>query len=112
MKKEAVSVVSHSGSGSTHKELVLFVVLVTKSCPTCGHKDVTPWTIAHQASLSVEFFRQEYWSGLPFPSPECLPHSGIESMSPSLAGRFFTAELPGKPQKELVDFRQITKSLG
>ena len=104
--------VSHSGSGSTHKKLVLFVVLVTKSCPTCDHKDVTQWTVAHQASLSMEFSRQEYWSGLPFPSPEYLPHSEFESMSPALASRFFTAEPPGKPQKELVDFRQTTKSLG
>ena len=38
--------------------------LVAKSCPTLG----TPWTVAHQASLSMGFFRQEYWSGLPFPS--------------------------------------------
>jgi len=65
--------VSHSGSGSTHKKLVLFIVLVTKSCPTCGHKDVTQWTVAHQPSLSMEFSRQEHWSGLPFPSPEYLP---------------------------------------
>ena len=43
-------------------------VLVTQSCPTL----VTPWTVAHQAPLSMEFSRQEYWSGLPFPSPEAL----------------------------------------
>ena len=39
---------------------------------------VTPWTAAHQAPPSMEFSRQEYWSGLPFPSPEDLPHPGIE----------------------------------
>ena len=50
---------------------------------------VTPWTVAHQAPLSVEFSRQEYWSGLPFPSPEDLPDPGIEPMSPALAGGFF-----------------------
>ena len=75
----------------------------------------TPWTVAHQAPLPVEFPRQEYWSGLPFPSPGDLYKPGIEPVSlasPALAGRFFTAELPGKPQKELVDFRQITTSLG
>ena len=44
----------------------------------------TPCTIAHQASLSVEFSRQEYWSGLPFPSPGHLPDSGIKPGSPSL----------------------------
>ena len=44
----------------------------------------TPWTVAHQASLSMEFSRQEYWSGLPFPSPGDLPDPGIEPGSPSL----------------------------
>ena len=61
---------------------------------------VTPWTAACQAPLSVGFSRQEYWSGLPFPSPGNLPDPGIEPsspVSPSLAGRFFTTESPGKP---------------
>ena len=44
----------------------------------------TPWTIAHQASLSMGFPRQEYWSGLPFPSPGELPHPGIKPRSPAL----------------------------
>ena len=44
---------------------------------------VTPWTVAHQASLSMEFSRQEYWSGLPFPSPEELPNPGTEPWSPA-----------------------------
>ena len=57
---------------------------------------VTPWTVAHQAPLPMGFFRQEYWSGLPFPSPGDLPNPGIEPTSPTLAGRFFTAEPPGK----------------
>jgi len=43
------------------------------------------------------FLRQEYWSGLPFPSPEDLPNLGIEPMSPALAGIFFTTESLGKP---------------
>ena len=51
---------------------------------------VTPWTVAHQAPLVHGFSRQEYWSGLPFPSPEYLPNPGIEPRSPALAGRFFT----------------------
>ena len=50
----------------------------------------TPWTIAHQALLSIEFPRKEYWSGLPFLSPEDLPDLGIKPMSSALAGRFFT----------------------
>ena len=60
----------------------------------------TPWTIAHQAPLSMGFTRQEYWSGLPFPSSGDLPNAGIKCkppMSPALAGRFFTTEQPGKP---------------
>ena len=61
---------------------------------------VTPWTVAHQAPLSMEFSRQENWSGLTFPSPGYLPDPGIKpksSTSPALAGRFFTTEPPGKP---------------
>ena len=51
----------------------------------------TPWTVARQAPLSMGFFRQEYWSGLPCPPPGDLPHPGIEpvSLSPALAGGFF-----------------------
>ena len=44
----------------------------------------TPWTVASQAPLSMEFSRKEYWSGLPFPSPEDLPHPGIKPRSPAL----------------------------
>ena len=53
----------------------------------------TPWTIAHQAPLSMEFSRQEYWSGLLFSIPGDLPNPGIKTMSfkyPTLVGRFFT----------------------
>ena len=58
---------------------------------------VTPWTAALQAALSMEFTRQEYWSGFPFPSPGNLPDPRIEHVSPALAGRFFTAEPLGSP---------------
>jgi len=51
---------------------------------------VIPWTVAHQAPLSIEFSRQEYCSGGPFPSPRNLPDSGIKPGSPELAGGFFT----------------------
>ena len=53
----------------------------------------TAWTVVHQAPLFMGFSRQEYWSGLPFPSPEDLPNAGIEPMSLmslELAGGFFT----------------------
>ena len=58
---------------------------------------VTPWTVARQAPLSMEFPRQEYWSGLPFLLPGDLPDPGIEPTSLALAGRCFTTELPGRP---------------
>ena len=61
---------------------------------------VTPWTVAHQAPLSMGFPRQEYWSGLPFSSPGTLPDPGIEPtslVSPALAGRFFTINPTAKP---------------
>ena len=51
---------------------------------------VTPWTVALQAPLSMGFSKQEHWSGLPFPSPGDLSNPGIKSISPALAGRFFT----------------------
>ena len=50
-----------------------------------------------RAPLSMGFSRQEYWSGLPFPSTGDLPDPGTETTSPALAGRFFTTEPPGKP---------------
>ena len=53
---------------------------------------------AWQVSLSMGFPRQEYRNGLPFPSPGDLPDPGIEPVSPALAGGFFIAEIPGKPQ--------------
>ena len=55
----------------------------------------TAWTAARQAPLCMGFPRQEYWSGLPFPSPGDLPNLGIEPASPALAGGIFTAEPPG-----------------
>ena len=59
---------------------------------------VTPWAIVHQAPLSMEFSRQESWSGLPFSSPTDLPDPGIETGSTVSQGDFFffTAEPPGK----------------
>ena len=55
----------------------------------------TPWTIAHQAPVSMGFPRKDYWSGLPFPSPVDFPEPGIETTSPALQDSFIT-ELPGK----------------
>ena len=61
---------------------------------------VTPWTVAHQALLSMGFSRQESWSGLPFSPPGDLPSPGMEPASPvapALAGRVFTTLPPPKP---------------
>ena len=63
--------------------------LVTKSCPSL----VTPWTVACQAPLSVGFSIQEYWSGLPFPSPGDLPDPGIKPRSPALQAHSSPTEL-------------------
>ena len=66
---------------------------------------VTPWTVVHQAPLSMGFSRQDYWSGLPFPPPGDLSDPGIEPESPAspgLAGGFFTTEPAGKPLKRLL----------
>ena len=62
--------------------------LVTKSCLILA----TPWTVAQQAPLSMGFSRQEYWSGLPFPSPEDLPNLGIKPKSPALQADSLPAE--------------------
>ena len=54
-----------------------------------------PWTVAYKAPLSMEFSRQEYWSGLPLPSPGDLPEPGIEPGSPSLQADALLSEPPG-----------------
>ena len=63
--------------------------LVAKSCPTLA----TPWTVACQGPLSMGFSRQEYWSGLLFPSPEDLPDPGIEPRSLALQANSLPTEL-------------------
>ena len=58
----------------------------------------TLWTVAHQAPLSIGFSREEYWSGLPFPSPGDLPDPGIEPRSPALQADALPSEPPRKPE--------------
>ena len=77
---------------------------------------VTLWAIDHQASLSMEFPREEYWSGLPFPPPRYLPDPGIEPMSlvsPALAGGFFTTSITWEAQgrRVLKNFLVLEKTL-
>ena len=62
----------------------------------------TPWTVAHQAPLSMGFSRQEYWSGLPFPSPGNLPNPRIKPRSPTLQADTLTSEPPGSSGHNLV----------
>ena len=65
---------------------------------------VTPWTVAHQSSLSMGFFRQKYWTGLPYPTPRDLPDPGIECtslMSPTLTAVSLTLASPGRPNDSL-----------
>ena len=64
---------------------------------SCVRLFATPWTVAYQAPPPMGFSRQEYWSGLPFPSPEDLPDPGIEHRSPTLQADVLTSESPGKP---------------
>ena len=70
----------------------------TKSCPTLA----TPWTVACQAPLSMGFSRQEYWSGLPFPSPRNLTDPGIKPRSPAMQAEALTSEPPGNPKYNIV----------
>ena len=67
-------------------------VKVAQSCLTL----CDPWTVAHQAPLSMGFSRQEYWSGMPFPSPGDLPDPGIKPRSPTLQADALTSAPPGK----------------
>ena len=91
---------------------VLFITVFPEQCLTISRKIVsvshsvmsdscvTPWTVACQAPLSMEFSRKEYWSGLPFPSPWDLPNPGIKSGSPALQADSLPSEPPGKPNKK------------
>ena len=69
----------------------------------------TPWTVAHQAPPSMEFSRQEYWSGLPFPSPGDLPDLGIEPRSPTLQADTLPSEPPEKWYRYKMDYYSAIK---
>ena len=85
---------------ASQSELLNFSLFCELNCSVTqlGFILCDPWTAACQASLSMEFSRQEYWSGLPLPPPRDLPNPGMEivSCTSCVAGRFFTAEPPGK----------------
>ena len=71
--------------------LIYTLSLLLFGCQVMSNSFSTPWAVAHQAPLSMGFFRQEYWSRLPFPSPGDLPNPEIIPTY-ALAGRFFTTE--------------------
>ena len=70
---------------------------------SCVQLFATPWTVAQQAPLSMEFFRQEYWSGLPFPPPGYLPNPGIKPGSPSLQAD----ALPSEPHMYIFHLHHV-----
>ena len=83
--------------------------VVSQSCLTLCN----PWTVAHPAPLSMGFSRQDYWSGLPCPSPGDLPDPGIEPqslVSPALVGAFFTSLPLVSPGISLIHSNQFVKS--
>ena len=94
---------THTTSVETKLYLVSYITLLVegkerRKCQSlsCVRLFETPWTVAHQASLSMGFPRQEYRSGLPFPSPH-LPNPGIKPGSPALQVTSLPSELPGRP---------------
>ena len=74
---------------------------VNQLCPTL----TILWAVAHQAPLTIGFQRQEYWSGLPFPSPGDLPNPGIKPGSPASQADTLPSESPGKPKSEREEQR-------
>ena len=92
-----------SGAPHPNSPLTHWLALFPSLFSYCVVSDsVTPWTVAHQAPLSMGFPRQGYWSGLAFSSPGDLPSPRIELMSPALEGGFFTTEPPRNASSPLV----------
>ena len=82
----------------THSRVHLIIGKISKvKVKSLSHFQlfVNPWNVAYQAPLCMGFTRQEYWSGLPFPSPGDLPNPGIELWSPSLQADTLPSEPPG-----------------
>ena len=83
------------------KELLKAVLVKSLSCVQLF---ATSWTVAHQAPPSMEFSRQESWSGLPFPSPGDLPDPGIKPRSPTLQADALLSRPPGSNSLEFLNF--------
>ena len=95
MCKELTAVAHSIGQGTAILILIIKVKVKVKLLSRVRLFAI-PWTVAHQAPVSMGFSRQEYWSGLPFPSPGVLPNPGIEPGSPSFQADALTSEPPGK----------------
>ena len=108
----AVGVCNMSCPPLNHCSMVSYARMKVKSLSHVQPFE-TPWTVAYQAPLSMGFSRQEYWSGLPFPSPGDLPNSGIEPKSPTLEADTLTSEPPGKPCARTVSscYRRMNKDV-
>ena len=78
------------------------LLLLLLSCFSHVRLCATPRTAAYQAPLSMEFSRQKYWSGLPFPSPGDIPNPGIEPRTPALQADALPSEPPGKPPRNYM----------
>ena len=74
---------------------------------SCVRLFATPWTVAYQALLSMGFFRQECWSGVPLPSPGDLPNPRIELGSPVLQADALPSEPPGKPHRFIAEDKTL-----
>ena len=81
---------------------ILWKIVTLFSHSVTSDSFATTWDVARRVPLSMGFFRQEYWSGLPFPFPGDLPDSGIKPASSALAGGFFTTASPGRPRTQFV----------
>ena len=87
-------ITSWQTDGETVETVADFILEVKVESLSCVQLFATPWTVAHQAPPSMGFSRQEYWTGLPFPSPGDLPDPGIEPTSPTLQADALTSEPP------------------
>ena len=98
------SIIIHSCKDEVSHVSLCGCVWVAQSCPTLW----TPQTVAHQVSLSTEFSRQEYWSGLQFPSPEELPNPGIELWFPAWQADSLPFELQGSLSVDSVSLWEFS----
>ena len=98
---------------SSRNYLLMSLTLIIRIVLVAHHVQLfaTPWTVACQAPLSMRFPRQEYWSGLPFPSPGDLPHPGIEPGSPAYQADSLPSEPTGKPNKQHSVVKYLWSSL-